>query len=261
MKKIPESHAWVSIPIFLLLLGIVNSCNLSHESKNIPLGSDANPFIIQSNINGSGQNLEFTITKGKAFNHPTFALWLEDTTGKYIQTIFVTQAIGKGIFNYGDKSAGRWQPGEVRRPAALPYWSHKRGVKAEDGLYIPSSRNPVPDAYTGATPTGTFVLKSRPDGEGLHNVHIMFEINQPWDWNLYWTNDRFPDDPNYMTSSQPAIVYEAIINLDSPGNEVKLDPVGYSHYSGSDGSLTKDLSTITTALEIIRSVKVKVSSK
>ena len=41
----------------------------------------------------------------------------------------------------------------------LPYWSHKRGVIASDGLYMPEPENPVPDAYSGATPVKGFVLK------------------------------------------------------------------------------------------------------
>ena len=38
------------------------------------------------------------------------------------------------------------------------------------------------------------------------------EINQNWDWNEYWTNDKYPDDENYKMSCQPALVYEAVID-------------------------------------------------
>ncbi|MCK7540183.1 MAG: hypothetical protein MZV63_59435 [Marinilabiliales bacterium] len=45
-----------------------------------------------------------------------------------------------------------------RAPQTLPYWSHKRGIRASDGLYMPDPENPVADAYSGATPTTSFVL-------------------------------------------------------------------------------------------------------
>ena len=84
------------------------------------------------------------------------AIWVEDTSGKYIQDLYVAESIAKGVFRHGIGSEGKWKPGEIRRPAALPYWGHKRGIKADDGLYIPSAKNPLPDAYTGATPTESF---------------------------------------------------------------------------------------------------------
>ncbi|MEZ5194928.1 MAG: hypothetical protein R2764_00585 [Bacteroidales bacterium] len=29
------------------------------------------------------------------------------------------------------------------RPTSLPYWSHKQGIVADDGLYMPTPENPV----------------------------------------------------------------------------------------------------------------------
>jgi hypothetical protein len=37
-----------------------------------------------------------------------------------------------------------------------------------------------------------------------------------------------------------------------------MKPVGHGHYSGIDGSLTTDLSTLTTALEIAKSITVRI---
>lgn len=244
------------ITIFSIL--VFNACSSQGESKNARRNASGTSEVIKSNIAGTGQQLEVTFSKGPAHNHPTFAIWLEDANGTYVQTLFVTRAIGQGVFNYGDKSGGKWKPGEVRRPAALPYWSHKRNVKAEDGLFVPSPKNPVPDAYSGATPKGNFILQTRPDKPLTGKLKVMLEINQTWDWNQYWTNSLYPDDFNYKTSCQPAIVYEGTIDMNSPGTEVELLPIGHSHYSGKDGSLDADLSTITTALQILKKVSVKV---
>jgi len=233
------------------------SCSPSGEGKASRKHVTELSQRITSNISGTGQPIEIEFIRGNAFNHPTFAIWLEDTEGKYIQTLFVTRAIGQSIFTYGDKADGTWKPGEVRRPAALPYWAHKRGIRASDGLYIPSADQPVPDAYSGATPKGNFSLTTRSDNPLPQQVKICMEINQTWDWNEYWTNSKYPDDKDYKTSCQPSVVYSAILNLANP-DVVTLQPAGHGHYSGKDGSLTPDLSTLTTALNITSGITVRI---
>ncbi len=212
---------------------------------------------ILTNIDGKGISIEVEFIKGESHNHPLMAVWLEDANGRYIETLFVAESIGKGIFQHADKSNGQWQEGPVRRPAALPYWGHQRGIMAEDGYYIPTPENPLPDAVTGPTPAGNFILQSKSTSTTPPVFKIMLEINQSWDWNNYWTNSKYPDDDNYKTSSQPAVVYEAVIDLNAGQKEFMMVPVGHSHYSGLDGSLSKDLGTLTTALEIVKSITVR----
>ena len=85
---------------------------------------------------------------------------------------------------------------------------------------------------------------------------VLMEINQTWDWNSHWTNSKFPDDPEYRTSSQPALVYAADVDTDSSQKEFLMKVIGRSHHSGADGNLYSDLNTITTALEIVSEIKV-----
>jgi hypothetical protein len=243
-----------SIMVFItavLLAGTMHVLQLQ-KRKSQP------PVQIKTNVNGFGDALTVKFTVGKAHNHPLMAIWMEDTLGNYIQTLFVAQSIGKGIFNYGDNSGGKWKRGEIRRPAALPYWGHKRGVMAADGLYLPGSSDPIPDAYTGATPPANFDLNTRADKAEKNKVRILLEINQPWDWNEYWTNGKYPDNKEYLSSAQPAIVYAATIDLSAKGYTFMMKPIGHSHYSGADGSLTTDLSTLTTALHIAESISVMI---
>ncbi len=211
---------------------------------------------IKTRINGTQTILEISFTKGKEHNHPLMAVWLEDLDSNYIQTIYVAQSIAEGVFRHGDASTGRWMPGPIRRPAALPYWGHQRGIKAPDGYYLPTREDPMPDAITGPTPKGSFLLHTGAPEETPRQFRVMFEINQSWNWNEYWTNNKFPGDEHYMTSSQPAIVYEAVIDLDRPKEEYTMEPIGHSHWSGQTGELFTDLSTITTALEIAETIKV-----
>jgi hypothetical protein len=89
-------------------------------------------------------------------------------------------------------------------------------------------------------------------------MKVFFEINQSWDWNEYWTNSKYPDDVDYKTSSQPSVVYSAVIDFDNPDKSYELRPIGHGHYSGKDGKIYPDLSTLTTALEIVERVKVEI---
>lgn len=214
--------------------------------------------IFETNAQGNGNRMELIFEKGPEHNHPLMAVWLEDTNGKYVQTLYVSKSIATSTFNYGEARKGKWMPGVICRPASLPYWAHKRGVKSDNGTYMPSPSKPVPDAYSGATPEADFILKTRPDYLLNGKYLLLFEINQSWDWNDYWTNSKFPDDAEYKTSSQPAIVYRAEINFSDKQDNYTLIPIGHSHYSGKDGKLYTDLSTITTALKIAKSIQLKI---
>lgn len=231
-----------------LILGACKSGKVQEE----PLRSQ-----LVANTAGKGPELYLDFKMGKSHNHPSFVIWAETMEGKFIQTLFITRAVGTGIYEHGDPSSGHWEPGEIRRPASLPYWSHKRGIREADGLWVPSAENPVADAFTGATPAGNFGLWTRFDEPINGKIRILFEINQTWDWNEYWTNNKYPDDEEYKTSCQPALVYMCEVDTDQPKPEYSLRVIGHSHYSGKDGKLYTDISSMTTALQIINSLTIK----
>ncbi len=205
---------------------------------------------IYTNQNLSGVPLDIVFEKGHAHNHPLMAVWVTDTHNNYIETLFIAESIGKGVFQHGDESKGKWMPGEVRRPAALPVWSHSRGVKEKDGLFIPLKDTPMPDAITGATPPGNFILKTKISENILKYIYLYLEINQSWDWNEYWTNNKYPEDADYKSSCQPALVYKAKIDLNSNEGKTELKLIGHAHHSGKDGIINPNLETISTAKNI-----------
>jgi polyphosphate kinase len=86
----------------------------------------------------------------------------------------------------------------------------------------------------------------------------LFEINQSWDWNEYWTNAKYLDEPEYKTSCQPSVVYKATLDLNKLNNEILLTPIGHGHYSGKTGELFTDLTTITSAMKIAKKISVSV---
>jgi len=243
---------WASI---IIAFAIIARCSSTKQTAPIIIDD-----VIETNVGVNGTQLEIRFIKGEEHNHPLMVIWTENTDGEFIETLYVAQSIGKGVFQHGKKTQGQWEPGVVRRPAALPYWGHQRGIQASDGYYIPDPENPVADAITGPTPQNNFILRTSTTRDHRESFYVLFEINQSWDWNEYWTNNKYPDDINYKTSSQPALVYSALIDPDSVGNTLKLEPVGRSHYSGADGILYDDLNTITTAFEIAEEITVTVTS-
>jgi hypothetical protein len=241
------------IGLLLSIIIAVNACKVQKDT----VVNETN-HVISTNEHLTGRTLEIVFRKGSEHNHPLMAVWAEDLEGNFLQTLYVAESIGKGIFKHGDASSGKWEPGPVRRPAALPVWAHRRGIKAEDGLYIPSTTNPVIDAVTGATPPGDFVLNTRLNENVPHEIVIYFEINQPWDFNKHWTNNKYPGNEEYKTSCQPALVYAAKIHLNDPGKQYTLELVGHGHFAGENGNLYEDVSTFSTALGITKDVLVKV---
>lgn len=246
MKKI---FAFI-LPTFLLAM----CTNTRMQTEEAPERFNYNPM-------GKGPALEIEMTRGKDHNHPLMAIWVEKPDGTFIQTLYVAESIGKGVFQHGDASKGFWMPGEIQRPAALPYWSHKRGIKNEQGYYLPSPTNPVPDAYTGPTPGQSFILSTRLEQDTEGSFNILFEINQTWDWNEYWTNNKYPDDEEYKTSCQPALVYTLTLDLSDRQEDQKEYPmklIGRSHHSGASGELFTDLETLSTALHIAEHIFVRI---
>lgn len=241
------------ITLITLLITIIMGSGCKDPQLN-----SANFESVRSNVSGSGPEFDIKFYGGKYHNHPTFAFWIEDLNGNYIETLFVTQYLGKGIYGHGSLGEGKWdnKPGEAKRPATLPYWLHKRGIMADGQTYLPTADQPVPDAITGATPQKDFHLKARASKPLPQQFQLMFEINQPWDWNAYWNNNLYPNDANYKTSCQPALVYAVTIDLTKPDKVYFLNPIGHSQYAGTDGELYTDLTTLTTAKEIVHKIEV-----
>lgn len=216
---------------------------------------------IQLTVEKGSTTMEISFVQGESHNNPTFAIWLEDMQGNLIETLMVTESFGTGIFRYGDAGNGTWMNSEgvSLRPAALPYWSHKQTSPSQDGLYIPTPDNPVPDAISRPTPTGNFIVFTEMNETLPETFNILLEINQTWDWNDYWTNNKYPLDNNYKSSAQPSVVYQATINQAESDKVFQLKAIGHGHYSGADGLLYEDLSTLSTSLNIVKEITVRIN--
>jgi hypothetical protein len=175
---------------------------------------------------------------------PQLAVWMETLDGQYIDTLYVTGKVSNSDF--GDTDSG-----PTRRPEALPYWSHSRGIQEDDGYYAPVNNNADLDGVSGATPkSDSFISLTAPR---MGEYRLLVEVNRPYDFNEYYSKDRFPEDPIYSgdgSSGQPSLIYAANINSNASGRHL-LELVGHGHHSGADGKLYTDLQQITTAKRIL----------
>ena len=119
----------------------------------------------------SGCNRDLVEYDSNIKNPPQIAIWTEDMEGNYPSTVYVTHKI----------ATQSWQAsGGNRRKEALPHWCYQRGIQYEDGLYLPSKKEPLTDGISGATPKGSFNVKMSPTGK-LKKFIVKIEINHSTD--------------------------------------------------------------------------------
>lgn len=188
----------------------------------------------------------------KKKNPPQIAIWLEDLQGNYLSTIYVTYKI----------ATQSWQAsGGSRRKEALPHWCYSRGVKYNDGLYLPTKKQPLTDGISGATPHGSFSIKLGP-ATALKKFIVKIEINHSADFNEAFPKSAKEGQVNYSGgkegSGQPAIVYAANVDLLSGEKIVEAKLIGHSSPDGSSGELHEDISQLTTALHIVKRITITI---
>lgn len=225
------------------------------------INTGCNQDLVEYNSN----DLRISIEKGEEWLHdfplflginkknpPQIAIWTEDMEGHYLSTVYVTHKI----------ATQSWQAsGGNRRKEALPHWCHQRGIKYEDGLYLPTKKSPVTDGITGATPKSSFNVKMIPTGK-LKKFIVKIEINHSTDFNEAFPKSAKEDDANYSGgkegSGQPALVYAAEIDLTSGKKKFVAELIGHSSPDGSDGTITTDISSLTTALNIVKNITIDI---
>ena len=268
-EKQPKQKKILSLIVFPIAIAIATGLYFNvpvlsklyafgNQMRNSQVGKAEETFeyqVINLDQSPGDKSISIELKKGNAFRYPLFAIWVEDSVGNYIETLYISKAISSSTFRNGKKVGDKWQPDIKRRPEALPYWSHKRGIKASDGLYVPLNGAPDLDAVSGATPTSNFIVKSKANINKSNSCRVFVEINQAFDWNEYYTKDKFPDDKIYSGSGyvgQPSLIYAADIHpkdFEQTTHKI-LKLIGHGHHSGQNGELYEDLSNVTTAKSI-----------
>ena len=208
-------------------------------------------------------SLTVDLLRSEHYWHPQMAIWVEDSLGNYLRSIFITKATAEGLF-FGGRSKENFKSfdenidasGEYRRVNALPIWSHQRGVQYEDGMYVPTNDDPLPDAISGATFIDNFKLLS--SIEKMEKFVVKLEINVAFDDNEFYSEFDFPDDEIFHNGTgqlgQPSIIFKADVDMTDGNDYYLMELIGHGHQSGQDGIIYQDVSGLTTALEIVERI-------
>lgn len=230
----------------------------SYETIHTRIGAVGRDITIELRAGEHYESLPQPLLLGLTYRStPQVAFWIEDMEGRYVETLYVTQKLATSNFRSTDLRDTALQ----RRPEALPYWAHKRGISDVDGLMVPLENHGDLDGVTAATPTGHYDIRTV-TGTAEGPFRLLMEINRSYDFNGYYSEDRFPDDPVYSgpgSSGQPSVVYAATIEPGPAKQFYLLEPIGHGHHSGQDGTLYTDMSGIDTALELVERVLVSVA--
>ncbi|WP_432459835.1 MULTISPECIES: DUF4405 domain-containing protein [unclassified Agarivorans] len=224
----------------------------SYQTLTTHIGSNGLPISIELRKGEHYESEPQALFLGMTYTTvPQVAFWIEDLAGHYIDTLYVTQKTSNGGFIPNEDLFGL-----VSRPEALPYWAHQRGVKYKNNLMVPDANNTDLDGVTGATPLGNYDINSKVNS-ALRQFRVMMEINRSYDFNSYYTKDKYPQDPIYSgsgSSGQPSVIYAASIDLDDPQSTYLMKPIGHGHYSGANGILYTNMTGIDTALQLVQRV-------
>lgn len=237
--------------VYLVIFSIIftfSNCKTTEKTSNLKVYKDS--LVLESS-----DNIQINVEKGKSFNHPTFVFWKEDMEGHFIETIFITKSYASGIFGHHMIGDTIWMPNEGSsfQPAALPYWTHKKGLI--DGKYlVPTPEHPYVDAISGATPIEDFQINVKNNKSAKYRIYL--ELNQAWDWNNYWTNNKFPQSNAYKHSAQPSIIYAVTINEND--SVYFMNPVGHGDPKGETENLFTDISSLTTAKDIFKTIRISI---
>jgi hypothetical protein len=200
--------------------------------------------------NFSSGSLEFIFKPSN--NGIQFAVWVEDDSGAYKSTVFLTDFIGRR--GGANRSASPdIDLGDGNRLSALPVWAYKRGVidmtYGIANYYPPASTQPsYPDdidAVSVATPGPSLQKKiwhvsDLPSGK----YTCWIQANHSFDFNAYHNYSWY--------RGQPSVVWSVPIQVaDVPDTNTILDYIGYGSPDGSDGSIHAPDSTITTEANLL----------
>jgi hypothetical protein len=216
--------------------------------------------LISAALGAAAQGrLELRLVPGPAYSHtkwfgpapikllPQTAFWIETADGRFVDSIYVTHRSAAADWRF---AAG------ARRPEALPLWSHSRGLRAADGLFMPDAGRPLPDAISGATPEAAFSKTwAPPAGLAPGSYRIRAELNLAYDWNEAYPDKLPTSDPRWSAANgQPSILWEAELVLGTATTSAELAPVGSGSLDGSDGALRSGLEGMTSARRIAASI-------
>ena len=171
------------------------------------------------------EKISVAVNPGEAYSKraPQIAVWVEDSDGTYVDTLFVTKKAS------GNKWIGSPKDG---RPESLPDWYKAKGQNPA----VKISKDDL-DATTSATPKKGIVISKDLELEKGKTYVFKCQANQSFDYNEYYTKK------NSGVDGQPAVLYAGEMIPDGTEKEIKLE-------------FSESREKLTTADKIIESIYV-----
>ena len=151
------------------------------------------------------EKISVAVNPGEAYSKraPQIAVWVEDSDGTYVDTLFVTKKAS------GNKWIGSPKEG---RPESLPDWYKSKGQNPA----VKISKDDL-DATTSATPKKGIVISKDLELEKGKTYVFKCQANQSFDYNEYYTKK------NSGVDGQPAVLYAGEMIPDGKEIEIKLE--------------------------------------
>lgn len=173
---------------------------------------------------------------------PAYAVWVVDDQSGESRTLYAT----------GKLARQKWVMAK-QRPAASPvWWRYFQRERERPGFDL--------DAVTAATPkdaTHAIGWTVPPQWRGK-KLTLYVEANVSFDYNRHHPENAKEGDAGYSgVNGQPSLVWRAAV---TPGEPVALKLVGHGHVRGVDAAIDPDLSTVTTAKDIFKTLHASVAT-
>ena len=170
------------------------------------------------------------------------AVWLVNEQGVFVDTVYVTRKVAReGLGNRGGDIDDKWGGSRL---SVLPVWAHQRGIDYGGGNFYPTKEKPLVDAMSSATPKAGELVR-------IWNQKIL----KPGKYYYYIeVNKSFDDNEQHNYSwyrGQPSVIWQGSLLVGDQISESKAKIVGHGQVAGIDGGINPDLSTLTTALDLI----------
>lgn len=183
------------------------------------------------------RSLTLTLERGKTYTFqrpmlfgsitmtPHLAAWIEDPSGRFVQTVYVSLKDGKQDFWVGN------------RPHPCPVWEKRhQGENLPDGVSGASPAPSAPEPLNWSVPVQAALLDT--------GFYLWLEVNIGFDFNVAWP------DRNGEVWGQPAILWRGWIPPDS-ALPAKVQLALWGQSFGPAGAVREDLSGLDSAKTIL----------
>jgi hypothetical protein len=137
----------------------------------------ASLFLAPGGVSAQGNctvvDVDFTPAASSNQFAPQIVAWIEDTSGNYLDTIYITQQTGTfGIGNrpgrFDFNSGPNWPYG--RRPTVFPIWSHRHGLSWDQVVFQDADENNLSHPFNNSSREAHFcrpMMPSEPSWDAM----------------------------------------------------------------------------------------------